>query len=146
MFPRSLTRRRVLVGGVAAGFLGSLAGCSRGSGGSNRRTVTMTDGLDFDPETVRIDVGTTVVWENPSSSNHTVTAVGETLPESANYFASGGFDSESAARNGDGEGLVAPDETYSHTFRVPGEFDYVCLPHETTGMTGTVVVEEGGES
>jgi plastocyanin len=30
---------------------------------------------------------------------------------------------------------------YTHTFEVAGTYDYVCVPHRTSGMVGTVVVE-----
>jgi plastocyanin len=31
-------------------------------------------------------------------------------------------------------------EEFKVTFAVPGTYRYVCLPHESHGMTGTVVV------
>jgi len=33
-------------------------------------------------------------------------------------------------------------DTFSHTFDVPGTYSYVCIPHETSSMVGTVIVEE----
>jgi plastocyanin len=138
----SLTRRQVLVRGATVALTGSIAGCVGGSG-SNESTVTMTEDLRFDPETITVSPETTVVWENPSEANHTVTAIETSIPEGASYFASGGFDSEQAARNDSNEGLVEPGGTYSHTFSVTGSYDYVCLPHEQSGMVGTVTVTDG---
>jgi plastocyanin len=141
-----LTRRRALVRGVTAAVVGTSAGCAGGTASSDRRTVTMTDELRFDPETTRIEPGTTVTWENTSEANHTVTATGESVPADAAYFASGGFASERAARDHGNDGLVEPAGTYSHAFAVPGSYDYVCLPHERSGMTGSVVVATPEES
>ena len=101
----------------------------------------MTQGFAFDPERLRVDPGTTVRWVNDSEVGHTVTAYEEGIPERAGYFASGGFDSERAARNDVREGLLAAGETYEHTFDVGGTYEYFCVPHEGSGMTGTVVVE-----
>ncbi|MEF8757426.1 MAG: plastocyanin/azurin family copper-binding protein [Halobacteriales archaeon] len=137
-----LTRRRALVRGTTAILAVSTAGCLDGSGSSDRATVTMTDDLSFDPETVRIEIDATVVWENTTSIDHTVTALEKTLPEKATYFASGGFDSECEARENPNAGLVELDGTYEHPFRHSGTYGYVCLPHERSGMTGTVVVTE----
>lgn len=100
----------------------------------------MTDGLDFDPETVTIGVGDTVEWVTTGSVAHSATAYEDDLPDGAVYFASGEFESESAARQAYPEGSVGRDETYSHTFETAGEFPYFCVPHES-GMVGTVIVE-----
>jgi len=99
----------------------------------------------FRPETLTVSTGSTVVWKNTSSRAHTVTAYEGTLPEGTAFFATGGYDSEAAAREAwqsEGEGIVSTGETFSHTFEVPGEYGYVCLPHETSGMVGTIEVTE----
>jgi len=138
--PRS--RRRLLAAVGTATAIGA-AGCL--AFGWDRETVGMTaDG--FVPETVTIQPGETVVWENTSSRRHTVTASSrEALPDDAAFFASGGYDSYSEAKDAwDDEfgGQIDTDETYSHTFEVPGTYPYVCIPHVDGGMTGTVIVEE----
>jgi plastocyanin len=121
----------------------ALAGCTAtGSGGDY--DVGMT-AVAFDPPELAVDAGETVVWQNTSSRGHTVTAFDDGLPDGADYFASGGFDSESAARDAwrDGlGGLIDGGETYSHTFTVPGTYSYLCVPHEQAGMVGTVEVGE----
>lgn len=134
-------------GALLAGV--SLAGCSGGGdddGGGDGTTVEMTDDLVFDPEELTVSVGDTVTWENVGSIGHSVTAYEEDIPEGAEYFASGGFDSEDAARDaysaGDPDsGDIAGGETYEHTFETAGTYDYFCIPHEST-MQGTIVVEE----
>ena len=61
------------------------------------------------------------------------------MPE---YFASGGADSEEAARDLIADSLIAEGETYELTLDEPGTYEYFCVPHEDSGMTGTIVVEE----
>ena len=133
-----MRRRSILrVAGLAA-F--PLAGCS--GGGSDEATVEMTDGFRFDPGSITVDTGTTVTWENVGTVGHTVTAYGDDIPAGAVYFASGGFDSEDAARDATDGGIVEAGEPYTHTFGVAGEYAYFCVPHEGSGMTGTVRVRE----
>jgi plastocyanin len=38
-------------------------------------------------------------------------------------------------------GDVAPGEVFEYTFTVAGEYRYICVPHELTGMLGVVMVE-----
>jgi plastocyanin len=143
MVPLSPTRRTLLRYGGAALAIGSTAGCL-GDGtadGTSGTTVEMTDELVFEPETVRISTSDTIQWRNTGSVEHTVTAREKELPKGAAYFASGGFESERVAQSNLDGGLLAPDERYEHTFETPGTYAYYCIPHEGTGMTGTVHVE-----
>lgn len=149
---REQTRRKVLASAGALVVGVSLAGCSgdggNGSdGGDDEPTVDMTDELDYDPEEITVSVGDTVVWDNVGSVGHSVTAYEDRIPDGAEYFASGGFDSEQAARDayapGDRDsGDIPGGETYEHTFETAGTYEYFCIPHESAGMVGTVVVEE----
>ena len=115
------------------------SGCS-GSGNSN--SVQMTDSLTFEPQEFHAPVGETVTFENSSGTPHTVTAYDDGIPEGGEYFASGGFDSEEAARDDVAAGLIEPGGTYEVTFDEPGTYEYFCIPHEGSGMTGEIVVEE----
>lgn len=131
--------------GVAVGLATSvsIAGCLSSAGDYD---VGMQSNA-FVPETIEISVGETVIWENSGSRNHTVTAYEQTLPAGATYFASGGYGSEEAARDAwaeqlDGGGDIQPGQRYEHTFEVPGNYGYFCIPHEPAGMVGTVVVTE----
>ncbi len=74
--------------------------------------------LTFNPKTVTINVGDTVMWTNAGGS-HTVTGDG------ADPFCGTGFVSTSC----------------SHTFNTAGTFGYHCIPHASFGMTGTVIVQ-----
>lgn len=76
----------------------------------------------FQPQTITINAGDTIVWTNNDSVAHTVTA------------SDGSFDS----------GLFGAGETYSRTFDTPGTIPYYCIPHGTPqggGMAGTIVVQ-----
>mgnify|MGYP000170850951 FL=1 len=144
----AISRRECLLGlGGAVAVAGS-AGESRAqtaTGGGGTRTIDMTDDLVFAPDEVSVRPGTTVVWENVGAVGHSVTAYEEEIPGDAEYFASGGFDSEDAARSaytvGDPEsGDVAGGESYEHTFEVEGEYGYFCIPHESAGMVASLTV------
>lgn len=74
--------------------------------------------FSFQPSTVNIKAGDTVVWTQRDSVVHTATSVSG--PES--------FDS----------GPLSDGQTFSHTFTKPGEYAYKCSPHPN--MRGTVVV------
>lgn len=117
------------------------AGCSATGESDGAKRVSMTDDFGFDPKQVTISVGTTVRWTNDSEVRHTATAYDGRIPSDAAYFASGGFKSERAARNDISGGLIAAGDTYEHTFEIAGSYEYVCIPHESSGMTGTVVVK-----
>ncbi|WP_435182694.1 cupredoxin domain-containing protein [Halobellus sp. EA9] len=137
-----VSRRRLLAGLGAAAATG-LAGCS-GVGAADDYDVGMT-AVAFDPVEITVSTGETVVWRNTSSRGHTVTAYDSAIPEDAEFFASGGYDSTEAARKAftsELGGIIESGKSWSHTFEVPGEYEYFCIPHEQAGMVGTVVVEE----
>jgi len=137
--------RRAYLKGAGLAGTGALAGCfGIGATPSGEYDVGMST-RDFRPEILEVGVGETVVWRNTSTHAHTVTAYGNAIPDGAPYWASGEFESEAAARdgwaNGEGGALYRGD-VYERTFEVPGEHRYVCIPHEQSGMVGTVVVNE----
>lgn len=134
------SRRTVLRHGLAVFAAVSTAGCLSGQSATTQ-TVAMTDTLGFDPEIVTIPSGGTVKWVNEGDVAHTVTASEDELPDGADYFASGGFDTERAARNNMTDGIIPAGETYEHTFEQPGTYGYYCIPHEGSGMVGTVRVK-----
>jgi len=105
--------------------------------------VDMT-AVAFEPAELTVSVGDKVAWTHAGGESHSVTAVGDGIPDGASYWASGGFDSEEAARTGweEGQGYVASGQSYVHTFETAGEHAYVCIPHEAAGMEGTIIVEE----
>jgi len=106
--------------------------------------VVSMQAVAFEPAELTVSVGDTVAWEWAAGEPHSVSAYEAEIPEGASYWASGGFDSEAAARTGweEGQGYVAEGQSYVHTFETAGEHAYVCIPHEAAGMEGVVVVEE----
>lgn len=141
--PVAVSRRTFLRTAAGAGVVAGAAGTATAQDGTTH-TVDMTDGLVFDPAEISIEPGDTVVWENVGSIGHTVTAYEDDIPEEAAYFASGGFDSEQAARDAYPEGDIGGGDSYEHTFEVEGTYGYFCIPHEGAGMLGTVNVGTGG--
>ncbi|KAA9407407.1 copper-binding protein [Haloarcula sp. CBA1131] len=106
-------------------------------------TVEMTDELAYEPKKIQVEAGTTVTFENVGSIGHTVTAYEDEIPDGADYFASGGFDSLQAAKDGYSngqEGNIPKGESYEVTLETTGTYEYYCIPHEMNGMVGTIKV------
>lgn len=100
--------------------------------------VEATDRLTFRPDSVVVRVGDVVTWRNAGLIQHSVTAdPTEATLDGSVHLPNGAepFDS----------GLLAEGGTFSHIFRVPGRYDYFCIPHEGAGMTGTVIVIDDAE-
>lgn len=138
-------RRRAFLATVGAATV-PLAGCfgSGSSSGTDDYDIGMSVSR-FRPGEFAVTPGTTVVWKNTSKSTHTVTAYQNSIPDDAEFFASGGFDSEKAARKAwrqEGGGGIDQQTTYEHTFEVPGTHNYFCIPHEPNGMIGKIVVTD----
>jgi plastocyanin len=127
-----------MLGPVLTASLLSLGACGLGGPAYGPRSdgaavVNMTNGLAFQPDAVRIKAREAVEWRNRSLFTHTVTddptrasdAADAQLPEGAEPFSA----------------QVGPGEIYRHTFTVPGTYRYFCMPHESRGMHGQVIVE-----
>ncbi len=101
--------------------------------GGTPAVVEMTDALAFDPSPVTIAVGETVEWRNASSVPHTATADPSLAADPANVILPAGAEPFHS-------GILTAGARFRHTFTVAGTYRYVCLPHESAGMIGTVVV------
>jgi plastocyanin len=97
-------------------------------------TVTLTNQLRFEPQSVTVHAGDYVLWRNQSRERHSVTddprqaipgALTE-LPPGVDPFDSGHID---------------PGSTFGHTFDAPGTYKYACIHHGIGGMVGVVKVE-----
>ncbi|MDB2272927.1 DUF5059 domain-containing protein, partial [Halorubrum ezzemoulense] len=68
--------------------------------------VVNMQAVAFEPEELTIQQGDTVAWKHAAGEPHNVVAYEGEIPEDAEHWASGGFESEEAAREGweDGEG------------------------------------------
>ena len=96
-------------------------------------TVGMTNTMKFTPDTVRIETGETVLWENTSLLAHTVTGD----PSESTVQGSAKLPADAEPFN---SGMLDPEQTYKHTFNEPGTYQYFCIPHEGAKMVGWVVV------
>jgi len=113
-------------------FARAIAACTA-SRAVDQVTVDATDLLHFVPAAVCIKVGGTVTWRN-TSSGHDHTSTDE--PSEA---ASAG--DASVPPGGHGWNLRLPTGRSAHlTFTKAGVYRYFCIPHETFGMVGVVVV------
>lgn len=135
--------RRTFLQVAGATGAGAVAGCldDRAAASGEYDVGMSTD--SFLPRRLTVDVGATVTWQNTSQTGHTVTAFEGSIPDEAAYFASGGYESETAARDAwadGGGGRIDPGTSYEHTFEVPGSYGYVCIPHERVDMVGSVEV------
>jgi plastocyanin len=97
--------------------------------------VDMTGSLlVFEPASIKVKAGQTVMWKNSSTEVHTVTADPSVavnpkdvaLPKGAKQFDSG---------------FLNPGKTYEQTFRTPGIYRYVCTLHEAQHMIGQIIVK-----
>src|SRR6056300_449770 len=83
---------------------------------------------EFSPRVLRVETGTTVIWESGGANNHNVIASdGSWQAISSDYFE---------------YGIITKGDQYEHTFNEPGVYDYYCPYHGTNnkGMVGTVIV------
>ena len=128
----------VLAGATAVCLL---MGCGSNShsvdeGSKTVPTVEMQS-HSFEPSTITIHAGDTVLWKNKSLLTHTVTADPDLASDRSHVALPAGaqkFDS----------GKIGMSGTYAHIFTVPGTYRYVCLPHESKGMLGQVEVKPAG--
>jgi plastocyanin len=103
-----------------------------GQGGGGGTQVSVTSGSStksddaYDPNPVEAKVGDTVTWTNDDTQPHTVTSGSNGKPD-------GKFDSSPNMNP-----MLAPGQTFEHTFEEAGEYPYYCAVHPA--MVGTVSV------
>jgi plastocyanin len=83
---------------------------------TNTATVNI-DNFAFGPATLTVTAGTTVTWKNEDDSPHRIGDKNRTFKSAA----------------------LDTDDTFSHTFAVPGEYAYICTIHPY--MAGTIIVK-----
>jgi plastocyanin len=106
--------------------IGASAIASRQTAAQQPGAVSLHDNF-FDPTTIDVAAGTTIVWDNAGQGGHTVTSDGGT------------FDSGQEKTQ-----WLSPGQTFSFTFPQAGTYPYHCALHGAAGgigMSGTVVVE-----
>jgi len=92
--------------------------------GASTANVVISDNY-FNPRTIIMPIGSTIVWTNSGSMTHTVTA-------DDNSFSGGS---------------MGPGATFSHTFSYAGTFPYHCIFHggvNGVGMSGVIVISGNG--
>lgn len=131
--------RRDMLAAVGAGLLAGFAGCSDTS--FPEADVIAGPGAQntFEPAELTVSVDETVTWGFDSAGHNICCRPDDhddvELPDDAEPFGSYGPD-----ESPDGS-LVPRGETYEHTFGVAGIYHYVCIPHASVGMQGTIRVE-----
>jgi plastocyanin len=93
--------------------------------GSSSKTIDA-----FSPNPINLHVGDNVTWTNRDSTPHTVTSGVNGRPD-------GRFDSSPNFNP-----LLAPGQTFGHTFTEAGGYPYYCALHPN--MIGTVIVAPAG--
>lgn len=137
-----MTRRHLLRGAgftvLSLGVLPVLQAC--GDGGARKSAdgnavIEMNDQMQFAPANLTIRAAQTVTWRNAGAMVHTSTCDPASaqrpehavLPDGAEPWDSG---------------LIRKGESWRLAFDVPGEYIYLCIPHEAGGMIGSLTVEE----
>lgn len=119
---RVLTHRLALALTCAGALLlqsGTPFAAGTGTAASTGKPEThrvVIDGLKYEPETLTVKRGDTVIWTNKDPFPHTVTAAGK-------------FDSHD----------IAAGASWKYVARVAGEYAYICTLHTT--MKGVLRVE-----
>jgi plastocyanin len=89
-------------------------GAVQANANQNTINVKISD-YKFDPETININKGDTVIWKNEDPMTHNITSNGFTSPD------------------------LNKGDTFSFTFKDAGTFDYICSFH--ANMKGKVIVK-----
>lgn len=116
--------RRILLTAMMALSLAVVASGAPAASAGQSAEVAAADFV-FDPETITVAPGTTVIWTNTGNAPHTVTA-------DDNSYDSGRMNSG---------------DVFTQTYDTPGTFGYFCVFHGSpgSGMAATVVVVEVGD-
>ena len=129
-----LSRRSLLRLMAGTGAAGLLATVATACGGSSATSVEIDDGIAFHPATLTVKVGEPVTWRNTGKGMvHTATCDPAKVVDPAHVARPDGSDPWDS-------GLIERGKSWTHAFTVPGEYRYCCVPHESAGMIGTIVV------
>ncbi len=99
----------------------------------------MTTELRFEPSTLTIQAGDSVIWTNDSPIPHTATGDPNQNPLARSRPELVQLPAGAAAW---GSPLLNDGEQFVHRFIQPGTYVYICIPHVLSGMRGTIVVNE----
>ncbi len=85
----------------------------------------------FEPKYLKIEPGDQVIWVNQADEEHNVMTFPDGHPKGTVAFQS--------------PIMTKAGEQFSHTFEVPGTYEYHCLPHLPMGMHGLIIVGRASE-
>ena len=105
-----------------------ISACGSGEASGPEAQVVRVVDDEFSPKILRVEPGTTVIWESGGANNHNVIASdGSWQAISSDYFE---------------YGIITKGDQYEHTFEEPGVYEYYCPYHGTNskGMVGTIIV------
>ncbi len=108
---------------LAVAILGLVTGCGESDPPTAPQTGTVEVTLRadaFSPSQVTVEAGTTIRWVNGGDVVHTIT------PDGHEEWTRAVLESEG--------------EVFEHTFHEPGDYPYICEPHQALGMVGTIRV------
>ena len=97
------------------------AGAAAVTAAASPATVQI-DNFAFAPAALTVTAGTTVTWKNEDDSPHRIGDKNGTFKSAA----------------------LDTDDTFSHTFAAPGEYQYICTIHPY--MAGKIIVKPAGSS
>lgn len=95
--------------------------------GQTKHQVTANSNNTFDPNTLSISVGDTVMWTN-TGGNHNVNGSTDVYSGNPEGFSNGAASSDAWS--------------YEFVFTQPGTYNYQCDPHVGLGMTGSITVND----
>lgn len=87
------------------------------------------ESLQFDPESFEISVGDTVLWEW-NEGGHNIKYDEGDVPEDTTWEGTSGSRTTTYAQG----------HEHWHTFEAAGEYDYYCVPHQSSDMRGSFTV------
>lgn len=103
--------------------------------------IGSSSGYSFKPSTVQIKVGQAVKFVTVSGGPHNVTFDPQDIPDGAAATLDQNMPNQQAKLTGP---LVTnPNDSYVISFKgaKPGAYKFYCLPHQSFGMQGTIIVE-----
>jgi plastocyanin len=119
----------------------TMGGSSAAGDTATVKMIGSSSGYSFQPSMVRIKVGQSVKFVTVSGGPHNITFDPQDIPDGAAPALDQDMPRQQAKLTGP---LVPnPDDSYVITFKgaKPGAYKFYCLPHQSLGMQGTIIVE-----
>jgi plastocyanin len=93
----------------------------------------MTDAYQYQPASLTVSKGATVIWTNTGSEQHTVTTDSSKVASKPNASIPSGAQAWDT-------GPIDGGQSTTRVLDTPGTYKYVCTLHESLGMQGTITV------